>query len=310
MALSLLIIKNIASMLLMVLCGVALAKSKLLDADAAKKIAVVSVYIVMPCNIITAFQLDPSAQVGERLLFATLAAVFIQLLLIGLSFLARRPLKLSPIEQLSSTFGNSGIIALCLVRSILGDEYSLYVFPYMMFQILLTWTYAMFLVGGKEKMSLKTFFTMPTVYAIVIGLILFFTGLTLPDYLMDTMNELKACTGPIGMISIGLIIGSADLKAFFSNVRVFLICALKLVAFPAIVMCVLALLPLEDALPDGRALLLPGIICLCAPTANTVTTVAQLCDTDVDRASIINLTSVIFCVITMPVMIAFYDFLG
>lgn len=294
----------------MVLLGVALVKSKLLDSDAAKKVAVISVYVVMPCNIIVAFQLDFTGDIVQKLLFSTGSSVFIQLFLIFLSFLFKKALNFTAIEQLSATFGNSGIIALCLVRSILGDEYSLFVFPYMMFQILLTWTYSMFLIGGKEKMNLKTFLSMPTVHAILIGLLLFLTGIRLPAFLLDTMNEIKACTGPLGMISIGLIIGSTRLKEIFSNARIFLICAMKLIIFPVLVMLVLHLFPLERILPDSQSLLLPGIICLCAPTANTVTTVAQLCDTEVERASIINLTSVIFCIITMPVMIAFYEYLS
>lgn len=309
MLLSLLIAENIASMLIMVLCGVALAKAGLLDTGAAKMLSTVSVFLIMPCNIITAFQLEKTPQVMDQLLLVTLAAVFIQLLLIGLSFLFKKPLRLSAIEQISSTFGNSGIIALCLVRSIMGDEYSVYVFPYMMFQIMLTWTYSMFMVGGREKINLKTFFTMPTVYAIFIGLFLFFGGISLPPFLLNTMTEIKACTGPIGMISIGLIIGAADLKALFSNIRIFIICLLKLIVFPALVMLILCLLPLERIDPNIWFLLLPSIICLSAPTANSVTTVAQFCDTEVEYASILNLTSVVFCIITMPVMIAFYELL-
>ena len=66
----------------MILMGILLVKSGVLRAGQSKSLSVVVLYIVMPCVIIHAFQVDYTKEIRNGLLLALLAAVIIHLIML------------------------------------------------------------------------------------------------------------------------------------------------------------------------------------------------------------------------------------
>ena len=107
---------------------------------------------------------------------------------------------------------------------------------------------------------------------------------------------------PASMMVIGMVIGDVDLKWVFRQKRPYLICLLRLIVFPLIAVVAFAGLERSGIHPDAEYILMIVLIATSAPAA-------QIYGKDSRYASVINVMSVIFCIITMPVMVLSYEML-
>ena len=58
---------------------------------------------------------------------------------------------------------------------------------------------------------------------------------------------------------------------------------------------------------DAEYILLVVFLATCAPAAAMVTQMAQIYNKDSMYASVINVMSIVFCIVTMPVMVMVYE---
>ena len=108
---------------------------------------------------------------------------------------------------------------------------------------------------------------------------------------------------PASMMVIGMVIGDVDLKWVFHQKRPYLI------VFPLIAVVAFAGLERSGIHPDAEYILMIILIATSAPAAAMITQLAQIYGKDSRYASVINVMSVIFCIITMPVMVLSYEML-
>ena len=111
---------------------------------------------------------------------------------------------------------------------------------------------------------------------------------------------------PASMMVIGMVIGDVDLKWVFRQKRPYLI---RLIVFPLIAVVAFAGLERSGIHPDAEYILMIVLIATSAPAAAMITQLAQIYGKDSRYASVINVMSVIFCIITMPVMVLSYEML-
>ena len=90
-----------------------------------------------------------------------------------------------------------------------------------------------------------------------------------------------------------MVIGDVDLKWVFRQKRPYLICLLRLIVFPLIAVVAFAGLERSGIHPDAEYILM----------------IVLIYGKDSRYASVINVMSVIFCIITMPVMVLSYEML-
>ena len=108
---------------------------------------------------------------------------------------------------------------------------------------------------------------------------------------------------PASMMVIGMVIGDVDLKWVFHQKL------LRLIVFPLIAVVAFAGLERSGIHPDAEYILMIVLIATSAPAAAMITQLAQIYGKDSRYASVINVMSVIFCIITMPVMVLSYEML-
>ena len=126
MIISLLLGKQIAAMLLMVLMGYAVVRLRLLRAEDSAPLSAVALYIVGPCMMLDAFQVDFSGEKLQGLFLSLAAAALSQSLAIVFNMLVRRPLRLDPVEQASAIYSNGGNLIIPIVIYVFGPEWVLY----------------------------------------------------------------------------------------------------------------------------------------------------------------------------------------
>ena len=99
MQISLLLAFQILKLFAIMLMGYAIVKLGLLKASDSKALSVVLVYLIMPCVIINAFQVEATPEVQKGLALACVAAVAVHILFIGITVPLQKLLQSSPLPR-------------------------------------------------------------------------------------------------------------------------------------------------------------------------------------------------------------------
>ena len=129
------------------------------------------------------------------------------------------------------------------------------------------------------------------------------------DSVLTTIDKVGSMMGPVAMIVIGMLIGNMNFKDIFSEKRTYLICFMRLLVYPLIIIFIFKLSGLTYLTTDATQILLITILAASAPAAATITQFAPLYNKHPGYASVMNVMSVIFSIITMPLMVMLYQIL-
>ena len=92
--------------------------------------------------------------------------------------------------------------------------------------------------GEREKLNLRQLLNVGVI-SCIIAVTLYISNLQVPALLEDTANRLGAITGPLSMLVIGDSLAQIRLKELFTDVRLLIFSALKLLLVPALLLWVL-----------------------------------------------------------------------
>lgn len=307
MEISVLLAEQITVLFLMGLVGFLAVKAGKFKEEDSRIISNAVVYICSPCVIINAFQITFTPDKLKGLLLAGGAAVLVHIILIGGGKLLSGPLHLNGVEKASVEYSNAGNLIVPLVSSVLGEEWVFYTTAYIIVQTVLIWTHGQSVIRQGQEKDYRKILLNPNIIAIAVGFILFATGIHLPSVVGQCISGFGDMIGPASMLVVGMIIGNVNLGWVFRQKRPYLICFMRLVLFPVITILIFALSGAERLHPDAEYILMVVLLATSAPVAVMVTQLAQIHGRDARYASVINVMSVIFCIVTMPLMVLLYE---
>lgn len=307
MELSLLLLEKILSMAIMMLMGYAIVKFGKVSGDQSAVLSAITLYVICPCMILSAFQLEYSADRMQGLLIALLAAIGLHVVYILITRLLGDKMKLDGVERASLIYSNGGNLIVPLVSSILGSEYVFYCCAFIAFQTILVWVHLPRLLNPGSKMNVKKILTNPNMIAIAAGLLFFFLRVTFPPLIADTIDAVSATIGPVAMLMIGMLMAQVDIRKTFGQLRCYLISFGRLIVYPLLIILLIWASRVTVLIPDAKDVLVVTVLATSAPVAVSVTQMADLFGGDSRKASAINVMSVIFCIVTMPLMMMIYQ---
>lgn len=141
MHISILLMEQIAELFLMIFMGFLIVKTGLLKDDDSKVLSKIVLYLIIPCVIINAFQVDYTMDTVKGLLIALAASVMIQIILLIILSVLGKLLHLNEVEIASVYYSNSGNLIVPIVTFILGQEWVLYGCVFMSVQLVFLWTH-------------------------------------------------------------------------------------------------------------------------------------------------------------------------
>ena len=304
MQISLLLMEEIAKLFAIMLMGYAVVKAGLMKSSESKSISVVMVYLVIPCVIIDAFQVDYTADVKKGLLLACVAAVLVHVLFLILTTILKQVLQLDTIERATVIYSNAGILVIPLVQDLLGQEYVIYSSAYIAVQLILIWTHCKNMLCEEDRLEWKKVFLNVNIISIIVGVILFVCKIQLPSGVQDVLDMMNNMIGPIGMLLAGMVIADVPLKTVFTKKRNYVSTVLRLVIYPIFI---LILMKVIAGVNDSKQILLTVYIASITPACATVTSMAQLYDKDAAYASSLYVLTTLLSIVTMPVMVGMYE---
>ena len=308
---------NIAALLSIILTlfclmatGFLCRKLGVITNESSKGLSKLILWVGQPMLILTALEkVEYSTEnltVGWQV---TLIGFVMHFLLCIFAFLICKVLKGShdqaKIFEFSLVFANCGFIGFPILDSILGDGLGSFMGAFFVISFhFYIWIWGIMILGrGRDdirmtvKKALVNFGTIPCLIGIAIYLLkpLF----ELPEFLSKVFAYLGGLCTPVSVLVTGALIATMPLSKMFSNKKLYLHSAIKLIALP-IVICLLAKLL---GLSNTYILLVTAMAGM--PSAATVTMLGELYDIDPAYASqTVGMTSILSTA-TLPIVMLF-----
>ena len=296
------VVSKVAVILILILVGCFITKRGMLTERGASEITTVLIKLVTPCVIINSFIGSAGGLDISLLAMAVALPALWSMMGLGMSYLVfkKEPLERQKVLRFSLIFSNVGFMGIPLVQGIVGDRGVIYAsFGVVVFNVL-CWTYGYSMMSGGASLNIKTVLLNPGVVGIAIGLPIYFLGLELPGIIAEPLGYIADLNTPLAMLVIGSYIAKADLHSFMSDLSVYKVSFLRLVAVPALLLLALMLLP--EGLRPEKELFMATMVQAATPVAANAVLFAVQYKRDSELASKLVAVSTVLSIITIPIM--------
>lgn len=291
------VLTQVVIMFLLAGIGAILFRCKKITAAGSQSMGNLLIYLSLPAVIIQSFLVECTQQRIIGLLVSAIGALVSLVLSILIS---RLFFKKDAIAQFAASFSNPGFFGIPIIAACLGSECVFYVAAYIALLNLFQWSYGVSILSGSQTaFPWKKLLNAPFLIAIVIGLLLFFTGLPLPGIVKSSISLLAGLNTPLAMFTVGVYLAQIDWRQVLRRVSLLKISAVKLLAVPVATLLVLSLLP--ESMSDLKIALLIAAAC---PTGSNLVVYAQLLhNCDAQYASEAVIVTTLLSVLTLPLFV-------
>lgn len=297
------ILKQNVLMTFYLLIGYFLFRKKLVGITGSADIGRTLLYIVMPAAILKSYLAEFSTQRLMELGISFLAALLSLLLAIIVSLIFFK--KGNPVERFGAAFSNAGFIGIPLVQMTLGADAVFYVSSFVALLNILQWTYGvLILTDDKSILSFRKLRINPIILSFLGGLLLFFLPVALPEVMNTLVGTLASMNGSLAMIVLGTYLAQVPLKSLFTELIVYRCTFVRLILIPILTIALMALFPREY-----HTIKLAVLIAASAPVGSNVAIFSQIYNQDYTRAVKEVCLSTLLCIVTLPVIIGFADWI-
>lgn len=287
------------TIILLILSGIVLTKIGVIDRAGRKTLTDLTINFILPCNIITSFQMEFNWKIMQECAIVLAASLVIQLFSTTLGKFAYPGASADrkKVLRYGTTVSNAGFLGNPIVLGMYGSMGLLYASIYLIPQRIVMWSVGVScFTDAKGKGLIKKILTHPCIVAVEIGLVLMITQLTLPEGLDKALHYVGNSNTAISMIVIGTILTDVTREDKLLNRTTLWYCTVRLVLIPLVVMTVCKLLGFEP-LVTGLCTVLSGM-----PAAATTAILASKYDVDSKFAVQIVCLSTILSIVTIPVL--------
>ena len=304
---------TLSPMLVMLLCvitGFVLNKKEILDKSTASVLSKLETYVFVPSLIIKTFlqycRIDTLKE-NYRLIFYCIISLFLAFVLsFILSPLFSKDNYERNIYRYALVFSNFSFLGNAIVPSILGEEklflYMLYTLPLLFCAY--SWGTVILIPKNEEKKSYIKNLKNPVFISIIIGIVAGLSGVfeNISSFLFQTISYFSSCMGPVAMLLTGFVIGNYNVIKLIKNIKVFILCLLKLIIIPLLFVFVLYFIG-----ADKESLILTFFAYGTALGLNTVVFPSAY-GGDAKIGASMAIIAQLMSVITIPVLYAFLQF--
>ena len=206
--------------------GYVVVKAHILSAGESMILSKLSLYLIMPCVILNAFQVELTDEITAKvgLILAFIAAILIHIVLIGIGGLCGRVFHANVVEKASIVYSNAGNLIIPIVTSVLGPEWVIYSSAFWSVQLIFIWSHGVGLFSSGQKFHFKKILLNANMISIFVGMLMLICRIKLPPVISEVTSSVGSMIGPISMIIAGMLIANMDFKQVFFSQRIYLCC--------------------------------------------------------------------------------------
>lgn len=243
----------IATIFFLLAVGYIIQKIGIVDDVSSNRLSQLIIGIAQPMLLFSSLiGMDYSpdtARSGFRML---LFGICVHAFMAVFSFLACkwiRDLNERKITEFAMVLGNCGFIGFPIFESLFGDE-GLFLGAFFVISFQLTlWTWGLMIFARKRsdiKVNLKKIFINKGTVPCAIGLVFFFVGNPLPEFVKSGCDYVASLCTPISVLITGALIATKPIKEFFTLPKLYYLSFMKLIILPILVCAVMALLNFDN----------------------------------------------------------------
>lgn len=306
------VLQQMLVLLVMMLLGYGAFRLSWLDDNACGKISKIVINILNPCMLINGV-LGKEADLEPHMLWQTLLLAVIYFG--GLILLSRPVAALLRVQKgyrniyrLMLIFSNVGFMGIPVISGIYGKESVILIAFYMLGYNLLLYTYGIYLAadsGGASKEERRGQWKKllnPGVFACIIAMVIFASGITLPDSVCSFFNYTGNSVVPLSMILIGASVAQQGKKEFWLDGKMYLFVAIKLLVIPILAALILRAVPWSGMVKGVFTLM------LAMPVGSIIVMLAKEYGADEMECTKGIMLTTILSVITIPIVSLFLTY--
>lgn len=219
----------------------------------------VLINLILPCNIITSFQIQLSEAIFRDSLAIMAISLANQLICIALGAILFRWCAEDnrPSLKYGTLCSNAGFLGMPVAEGICGKEGLLLASVFLIPQRVFMWSVGVSYFHKEKKNILLALLKNPCIDAVIVGLFLMIGNIPLPVFLDRAISSFASCNTGMSMFLIGMI--AAKIRAAdFVNREILWFSAIRLVLIPLISLVICRAVG-TDALTTGLATLLAAM---------------------------------------------------
>lgn len=258
-------------MFLIMLLGLFFRKKNIISAEGKKNLTDLVIYLILPCNIVKSFMIEFDGSTLMNFGWILVISILIQIFCAVLAKTLYRKVKPShkPVLMYATVASNSGFLGNPVAEGVFGSMGLALASVYLIPQRIVMWSAGVsyFTKGSSRKAIVKRVVTHPCIVAVVLGMVMMLTQVSLPSFLDAALKDIGNCNTAMSMLVIGTILADVKPREMLDK-SLLLFSGLRLVLIPLVVY-VGCLIFHVDGLVTGVSVLLAAM-----PAASTTAILA------------------------------------
>ena len=261
---------SILTLFILIGVGFIASRAGYITRSGASGLSSLLVNVTIPCLIIESMQINLS----DSLIHSMELLILVEIIVYAVSFcfaaivpvLISKSLFETGVLRFMLIFSNLGFMGYPISSAIFGSESVFYVTLINLPFGLLVFTLGVFLLRPDyaKNPDMRKLLS-PGLIASIIGLILFFSQISIPSPLIDSISLLGSITTPLAMIVIGALLAPLPILKMVSDSRVWIISLFRLIVIPVSVFFIIS-----HFISDPLLLGIPVLLAAMPVAANTV----------------------------------------
>ena len=305
------VFERMVALFLIIVIGYGIRRAKVIGTEGRGILTKLVMNVSLPGTILSAVMNANSLPESKELLFIVLVALLSYVILFAFAFVTPKLLRVKTnqagIYRFMMAFGNVGFIGYPVIEAIFGTDAVFYTSIFNMpFNLLCFSVGAIFVkqsskgaVDRKEKWDAKKWKSIlltPSMIASVISVTMAFARLSAPAWISSTASMVGGVTTPVALLVIGMALAEMPAKEMFSNPRIYLFSALRLLVLPMATFLIFRLF-VSDPLLLGICTVIAAM-----PVATSGTMLCMQYDSDEKLMAQGTFISTLFAILTIPVV--------
>jgi predicted permease len=281
--------------------GYLAARKKIVSSQFGNELSRLILNITLPCLMLSSVAAMPTdADQSTVIVMFVLSILFFTIMpfvAYGLTRVLRIKSEDRNLYIYMTTWSNVGFMGFPVIASIFGTGAIFYATIFNLVFNFFNFTLGVALMSeeGFKSIRLKNFLT-PGILSAIIAVLLFVSGIQIPELLNATFETVGSTTTPLAMIVIGVSLAGISMKSVFAELRLYPYLLIKQILFPIAAWAVLQPI-IEDTYILGIM-----VVIIAMPVATSAVLFSNLYENNVALATKGVFMTTLASVITIPVI--------
>lgn len=203
-------------------------------------------------------------------------------------------------------FGNCGFMGIPIITALFSQMGAMYTAIYSIIDQLALWTVGIHIMTSEDRKQNNTLSSTiknminPCTISIFAGLIILFTGISLPEQINTALTKTGSCATPMAMIYLGGMFCFINLKDYLKRIEIYLLILVKMIVLPILLIHFFRYIP---SIPSTIA---TTISIMCGlPTMTAISMISEANGSDSAYASAMIFITTLFAIVTLPLICLF-----